>query len=363
MNKTMSGALALLGCACAGAALAQSQVQVYGVIDTSLVYTTNSNAAGDAVVKMPGLTGSVPSRLGFRGSEEVGDGMAVFFVLENGFNPDNGTAGQGNRLFGRQAALGLKGAYGTLTLGRQNNMTLYGALDSDVIGPNLFSVASLDPYLANSRSDNAIGYLGRRAGIALGLTYSLGRDAAASGGPAATNCAGEAPGNAKACRQVTALLGYDGNDYGLTTTYDILYGHAGAANGLSSSDLYDRRRTLNAYWKLGGSRLGGGVIDRSVGLAAGNSDSRLYYVNGSYQFAEPLALDLQLARLDFAHSGNDATMLVARLSYYLSKRTAVYSAFGHMDNRGSAAFALDAGGTVGAGMSQSGLMAGIRHAF
>jgi predicted porin len=63
------------------------------------------------------------------------------------------------------------------------------------------------------------------------------------------------------------------------------------------------------------------------------------------------------------HSDADATMLVARLSYYLSKRTAVYGSVGHMKNSGLSAIALDAGGTVGVGRSQNGVMAGLRHTF
>jgi predicted porin len=56
-------------------------------------------------------------------------------------------------------------------------------------------------------------------------------------------------------------------------------------------------------------------------------------------------------------------MAVARLTYYLSKRTAVYGALGRMKNSGTSAVALDAGGSVGAGLTQNGIMAGLRHTF
>jgi predicted porin len=56
-------------------------------------------------------------------------------------------------------------------------------------------------------------------------------------------------------------------------------------------------------------------------------------------------------------------MLVARLTYAMSKRTFVYSAIGRMDNEGPSAVALDAGGTVGAGLTQNGVMVGLRHHF
>lgn len=366
MKKTAIGTvLALIAGAAAHPAMAQSQVTVYGILDSGLVYTTHVNAAGDSLVKMPGLTGSVPSRLGFRGVEDLGGGLQALFVLESGLNVDTGTMGQGNRLFGRQAYVGLKSAYGTLTLGRQVNMTFLAALKSDVLGPNLFSMSSIDLYIPNARSDNAIGYLGTFSDFTVGATYSFGRDAASAGGPSATGCPGEAAGNSKACRQVTALLGYDNKAYGLTASYDILYGNAGAAAGLTTSDSSDRRTTLNGYAMVGTTRIGAGVMDRKKVAAARANDLEtcLYYVGASFPLSPVLQLDGQVAQHNAKGSANDSTLAVARLSYFLSKRTAVYSSLGHMKNAGAAAIALDVGGTVGAGLSQSGISAGVRHTF
>src|SRR4051812_19348288 len=73
MKKSVCGAtalLAVLACTiCIPPAMAQSQVAVYGIIDTGVVYTTNANAAGQSAFKMPSLTASFPSRLGFKGTE------------------------------------------------------------------------------------------------------------------------------------------------------------------------------------------------------------------------------------------------------------------------------------------------------
>ncbi|MES2756004.1 MAG: porin [Pseudomonadota bacterium] len=364
-KAVLAATLALIGGAAATSALAQSQVTIYGVVDSGLVYTTNTNAAGDSMVKMPGLTGSVPSRLGFRGTEDLGGGLQAIFVLEGGLSLDTGTMGQGNRLFGRQANIGLKGGFGTLTLGRQVNMTFLSALKSDVMGPNLFSMSSIDLYIPNARSDNAIGYLGNFSAFTVGATYSLGRDASAAGGPSATNCGGEVAGNSKACRQVTALLGYDNKAWGLTTSYDIMYGNTGAAAGLTTSESRDRRTTLNGYAMVGATKIGAGVMARRKVAATpvNNLKTELYYFGASYPLTPALQLDGQVARHDVDGSANDSTLSVLRLTYSLSKRTAVYSSLGHMKNSGSAAIALDVGGTVGAGMNQSGLSAGLRHAF
>lgn len=367
MKKTMTGAAcALLGTLCASAAMAQSQVSVYGLVDTGLVWTNHANNDGDSVVKMPGLTGTLPSRVGFRGVEDLGGGNQAIFVLETGFGPDTGIMGSGNRLFGRAAYVGLKHTtYGTLTFGRQINMTILSGVKSDVLGPNLFSISGLDLYIPNARSDNAIGYLGNFSEFTVGATYSLGRDTSSAGGPAATGCAGEVAGNAKACRQWTALLGYDNKTFGVTTSYDIMYGNTGAAAGLSTSDSSDRRATLNAYAMLGSTKIGGGVIDRKKKAATpvNSLESDLYYLGVSHPVAPALVLDAQVARLDFKNSADDTTLTAVRLTYSLSKRTAVYGMLGHVNNAGRAAVSVDAGGTVGIGQNQSGVMTGLRHTF
>jgi predicted porin len=363
MKKAIRCAAALLAGAGASAAMAQSNVTVYGLVDTGLVYTTNVNAAGGNMTKMPSLTSSFPSRLGFRGTEDLGGGLQAVFTLESGLSLDTGAMGQGNRLFGRQASVGLKGAFGTVTLGRQINMTYIAMLKADVLGPNLFAIGSIDAYLPNARSDNSVGYLGNFNNFVVGATYSTGRDASAAGGPAATNCPGETPGNSKACRQVTGLFGYETAEYGLNTSYDILYGNTGAAGGLTSSNNSDKRITLNGYVKVGQAKIGAGVVDRTTRAVTGLSESDLYYLGVSYPVTPLTTFDVQVARRDTKNSASDVSMLVGRLTYFLSKRTAVYGALGRMKNSGTSAVALDAGGTVGVGMTQNGVMAGLRHHF
>lgn len=345
------------------AASAQTSVTVYGIVDTALAHTNNVDTAGNSVTKVSSLSGSLPSRIGFRGSEDLGNGLSAVFAAESGFSPDTGTSGQGGRLFGRQAWVGLKGKWGTLQVGRIPNMTFLATAKSDVLGPNLFSINSIDLYLPNARSDNAVGYLGSFNGFTAGATYSFGRDASGAGGPAATNCAGEVASDSKACRQFTALLGYETKAFGVNTTYDKLQGNTGAAGGLTSSDRFDRRVTVNAWAMLGSTKLGAGLIDRKTDAVTGVTESDLVYLGISQPVAPRITLDAQVARRDVKRSADDTNMFVARLTYAFSSRTAAYGAVGRMDNHGAAAIALDAGGTVAPGRAQNGVMAGIRHMF
>src|SRR5215469_10241739 len=110
----------------ASAAHAQSSVTLYGLIDTSLLYSSSArvNAANPSAgggTQWQEFAGSLSTpRWGMRGSEDLGGGLKADFMLESGFNSTNGTLKNGGDLFGRQAWIGLNASqYGTLTLGRQ----------------------------------------------------------------------------------------------------------------------------------------------------------------------------------------------------------------------------------------------------
>jgi predicted porin len=149
MKKSLL-ALALLG-AFTASAFAEPSVTLYGRIDTGLVYTHKNldNAAGstDTFSMDSGVT--TGSRWGLKGSEDIGNAK-VGFVLESGFNSDDGTSGQNNRLFGREAQVNISGAYGTLYAGRLGSI----ASDNGSIG-----------YLGDvSAFPSAYGFVGNQQG-------------------------------------------------------------------------------------------------------------------------------------------------------------------------------------------------------
>src|ERR1700758_2108659 len=114
MNKSLFavGALCL-----AATAHAQSSVTLYGLIDAGITYTNNQHGQKNFQATSGDINGS---RFGLRGAEDLGGGLKAIFTLENGFSIQNGQLGQGGRLFGRQAFVGLSSdSYGTLTVGRQ----------------------------------------------------------------------------------------------------------------------------------------------------------------------------------------------------------------------------------------------------
>jgi len=356
----------LLSCAVLAACLpaaAQSNVQVYGIIDAAVEHYTNADANGGSVTRLPSLGGGMfPSRIGFRGTEDLGDGLKAIFALEDGFAEDTGALGQGNRLFGRQAWVGLAGQWGQVTIGRNYNMMTTSTYDFDLIGPSQYGVGSLDPFIPNGRSDNSLAYKGTFSGVTVGATYSTGRDTSSAGGPAATNCAGEAAGDVHQCREFSGMLRYDTPMVSVVGAYDRLNGGPLAAAGLNSSDKTDSRMHGAVLLKLTALKVGAGAIIRDN---EGNVTPRsnLYYLAAAYKLTGQLTLDGQLSELDYKNSINDSKQMLARLLYDFSKRTTVYVAVGKMNNRGTAALTLTAGGSVGPGLNQTGVITGIKHSF
>ena len=361
----MNHRLTLAIFALCGATQTQAHAQnvtIYGLLDNGIEYLNHTGPDNRSLVRMPNITASAPSRIGFRGTEDLGNGVKASFVLESGIAIDSGALNYGNRLFGRQANVALSNAYGSVTLGRQYDMTFYALLEADILGPNIYAASNLDAYLPNTRTDNAVGLMGKTGQVAYGVTYSTGRDAAGPGGPQATNCGGELSTDAKACRQWTAMVKYSGEQGGVSASYDRMNGGPNALFGLTKSSFSDQRSTLNGYVKFGAVKVGGGVLHRTNTSAASFS-SNLYHLGMTYTYTEQVAFDAQWSALNVKHSDNDAMLLAVRATYAFSRRTAAYITAGHIDNDGVSALAISPGATTLAGAGQSGVMLGLRHAF
>lgn len=121
MKKSLL-ALAVLG-AFAGAASAQSSVTIYGIVDTGIARIDQGDNAAGQSINHNGLESGLnsASRIGFKGIEDLGNGLKAEFVLENGINTDDGTSASGGSAFSRLAFVGLNGGFGKVRLGKQEN--------------------------------------------------------------------------------------------------------------------------------------------------------------------------------------------------------------------------------------------------
>jgi predicted porin len=118
--------------------LAQSSLELYGIADVG-VRTASGLAANNAPTPS-GHTTAVSSgvdstsRWGLKGQEALGGGWKALLRLEGGINLDTGAQAKSDRLFDRQAWVGLESPYGTLALGRQANLISDALLTVDPLG-------------------------------------------------------------------------------------------------------------------------------------------------------------------------------------------------------------------------------------
>ncbi len=133
-------------------------VTLYGLIDSGVQYVNHGPDGGDTNLDVASgnLTGS---RWGMRGTEDLGGGASAIFALESGFDNANGQSLQGNRLFGRQAYIGLSDkAWGALALGRQNTLVIDWVNNFNPFDNSNFGGKIIDPAFSD-RMDNAAKYV------------------------------------------------------------------------------------------------------------------------------------------------------------------------------------------------------------
>lgn len=128
--------------ACAGAAQAQSSVTLFGLIDGG-VY--RKQLAGETARMTQHSGGMTTSFFGFRGNEDIGNGVKASFMLTGFFNSDTGASGRGpgDPMWSRSAWVGVgSDRLGTVRLGRQSavayqNLLRYSPFDnSTAFGPS-----------------------------------------------------------------------------------------------------------------------------------------------------------------------------------------------------------------------------------
>ena len=171
-------ALAAIALAASFGAQAQSSVTLYGIVDMFVQY-----GKGDSTTLAVQSGGVSSSRLGFKGSEDLGGGLKAIFGLEQGFDSSNGTQAAGSA-FDRMSIVGLSGGFGTVKLGRHDtsfddirDLTVSSNLwDSEFSATKIAYTAGVADY--SSRASNQIRYESPSfGGFSLGASYGLDEDA------------------------------------------------------------------------------------------------------------------------------------------------------------------------------------------
>ena len=351
MKKTL---IPLAVLAASGAASAQSSVTLFGVVDATVRYV-NAGVNGNVwALTNSGLTGS---RLGFRGTEDLGGGLSASFWLEAGLNNDNGTGSNSNinnapnavaptgtqgLTFNRRSTVSLASSWGELRLGRDYvpafyNVVIFDPFGTQGVGANaIFSYGGMAALTGNVlnitnagiRASNSISYLMPNIGGFYGQAmFAMGENNNTSAGPATCPTNPSAAGTSNAC-------GSNGNIGSIRVGYaagpaDVSYSYG--ATTFRPSEQYVQQN-IGASWKFGVAKVAGlwnqekalgksansYMLGASVPMGAGE-------IKGSYTWGSS------------TNDGLDGSMIALGYVYNLSKRTALYTSYSYISNNGKTA--------------------------
>ncbi|MDC8786745.1 porin [Roseateles koreensis] len=324
------------------ASFADSSVAVYGMVDLFGQYG-HGGGGNQFALQSGGLNGS---RLGFKGAEDLGQGLKTVFQLEMGINADTGTQGQGGLAFGRQAYAGLASSTaGTLTLGRQHTPTYLLVDNFDALGTAAGSPFASGVASVNLRKNNAVVYATPTwGGFSASAMLALGEKGATS----------------------------QGNHYALSAQYvggAFSVGVSGSQTRRDSADQRDETfAVMVAAYDFGVVRLSGGMqaIQNFGGLDAVDRTEAFLGANIPLSSRDTLSAGVASSRTRHLE-GSRASQWSLVYSHDLSQRTRVYAVVSSIQNGSLTGYSTDgatgAGPHTGLGQDVTALQLGVRHSF
>jgi predicted porin len=372
MKKSL---IALAVLASAGVASAQSSVTLFGIVDATLARGVGSIASKTQLTN----SGYNSSRLGFRGTEDLGGGMSASFWLEAGLANDNGAgantntnnqlsgiptsaatggtggvvaAGSQGLTFNRRSTVSLAGGWGEIRLGRDYspqfwNLTVFDPYGTNGVGTNQILNSQSVANVVAVRASNSIGYFlpGNLGGFYGQLQHYRGENASNS------VVTGTTTGNRHDGNGTAVRVGYANGPVNVAGSYsttkyatgDIKSANIGGQWDFGVAKLmgqYERDRTSSAVSVTGKGALIGALVP------VGPGEIRLAYST----YKTDLAGTPKTNKLALGYVHN------------LSKRTALYTTIARVQNSGGAAQALN-GATTAANQKSTGFDFGVRHSF
>jgi predicted porin len=350
------------------AAMAQTSVNLYGIVDAAVRFESNHGATANQSLKTLAPGGMSQSRLGINVSEDMGDGWRAVVNMEHRLLSDSGNVAAGD--FWRQAWVGVITPVGRITLGRQYNVMF--DLTTSTYAAYRYSpyIEQFKPELAmniGNRQSNMVKYALTQGGFTFEAQVSAGEAAGdktvgmmaryqtgglAVGGsminakdPGGKQVKGMAFGGSYTAGAFQGNLSYAKNDFdaGFNTTLALGYSAAmvfAAANGTAASP-------VNVLSQAGYANL---------------KERTLLATGFTYQVTPQFNIGAQLYKFSQSNYGtgieSDATMFSILGDYALSKRTDVYAGMDRVK--------FDKGGLVSytnGARERTGYMTGVRHRF
>lgn len=363
MKKSLL-ALAILG-AFAGAASAQSSVTVYGVVDTGFASIDQGGDAGSINGIESGLDGA--SRIGFKGVEDLGNGLKAEFTLENGINTDDGTGGAG---FSRLAFVGLDGGFGKVRLGKQNTQVkdMLGQIDPFGAAGIVNSVDFINGGGLDQRNPNQVAWLSNNfGGFSAGLAYQFGESENNSDNRGYSARLGYKNG------PLNVQFGYQnqnstnaGGDLDLTNAvYDPVAGTLTGGEFTGPEDVDQKNALLGATYDFGAVKLHGIYGEKKTEDNLANTSEKIR----SALIGVTVPMGASKIRAEYIRNDNkdvdnaDSNVWALSYTYAMSKRTHLYATYVRTSNDDNSDLGIGGPGEGTAGESASGVAVGVAHKF
>ena len=349
MKKSL---IALAVLAASGAAMAQSSVTLFGIVDATYAYGSGSVADRSRLTN----SGYNSSRLGFRGVEDLGGGMSASFWLEAGMNNDNGSGantstnnqatgatGGGGLTFNRRSTVSLNGGFGEVRLGRDFTPQFWNLTVFDPFGTNgVGTTQTLNSSLGGPttiRASNSIGYFlpGNLGGFYGQVQYYMGENL--------NNAANEKDGNGLAGR-----VGFANGPINVALALSETKYLTGDIQSINLGGQYD----------LGVAKI---MAHYSQDEIDGGADGKGFLIGGLIPMgAGEIRLAYSTYKIDTAGANPRSDKIALGYVHNLSKRTALYGPYAHVKNKNGATQALN-GAVTGVNDNSNGYDFGIRHSF
>ena len=366
------GFIALAAMACATGASAQvantgqgpvnaSTATLFGVVDVAFAYGDGSENHAQKLVS----GANTSSRLGFRAFEDLGGGLAAGAWLEAGVNVDDGSGSASNAnnqagppslaggqglTFNRRSTVSLINAdWGEVRLGRDYTATFRNRDQTDPFGTNGAGANQANAGsivgVTNTRASNMVGYFlpaARLGGFFGEVQYYMGENASNS----------VTPDDGDGWQ---ARLGYASGPWGVALA-------AGTTKYLQSATTGDVKVwNIGAHYAFGFGRLTAGYFEDKV-------EQFTTLKATGYIVGVVVPFGVNDIKASWSSYGTDAAgdpktnKIAVGIVHNLSKRTAAYATYAHVDNRGPAAVGLN-GSSTAPGSNSDGFDIGLKHSF
>ncbi len=336
--------LAAVATLASGTALAQSSVTVYGRLNVSAERQKVVNATTGVEQDVSAIQNSA-SRIGFKGTEDLGGGLKAFFLIESGFSPDTGAAS--STFWGRESNVGLMGDFGKFRIGNMGPTAAYFALADYISNHNHDTGTSEDAlYLYPGNARNMVAYATPSiAGFSGEVQYGLKETGAKNTG--------------------VLRADYDAGPLHVGIGYvngPIFFPGAGGTNA-------GKEFGIRGLYEMGPLTFGAYYInDKGDNVPLFGSIKRnsfrasVMYVMGASEFHLNVGKAGKLKADAGDIAGSDATQATIAYNYNLSKRTKVYAFYTKLGGDGAPAYAVS-NADFGNGGVKNSFAVGVRHNF